>query len=52
VDLLLRGLYGEGDLAVTGKLRGFHDAFLAQGAAPFWALRKLMLEHHNDTVLE
>lgn len=34
------------------SLRGFHDAFLAQGAAPFWALRKLMLEHHNDTVLE
>jgi uncharacterized protein (DUF885 family) len=34
------------------SLRAFHDAFLAQGAAPFWALRKLMLDGHNDVVLE
>ncbi len=36
----------------TPSLRAFHDAFLAQGAAPFWALRKLMLESHHDSVLE
>ena len=34
------------------SLRAFHDAFLAQGSAPFWALRRLMLDNHNDTVLE
>lgn len=34
------------------SLRAFHDALLAQGAAPFWALRKLMLQSHHDTVLE
>ena len=34
------------------SLRAFHDAFLAQGAAPFWALRRLMLEGHQDAVLE
>jgi uncharacterized protein (DUF885 family) len=34
------------------SLRAFHDAFLAQGAAPFWALRRLMLEDHQDAVLE
>ena len=34
------------------SLRAFHDAFLAHGSAPFWALRRLMLESHNDTVLE
>ena len=30
----------------TGRptLRAFHDAFLAQGAAPFPALRRLMLQ--------
>jgi uncharacterized protein (DUF885 family) len=26
------------------SLRAFHDALLSQGAAPFWALRQLMLE--------
>ncbi len=26
------------------SLRAFHDALLAQGAAPFWALRQLMLD--------
>ncbi|HYB97035.1 MAG TPA: DUF885 domain-containing protein [Vicinamibacterales bacterium] len=34
------------------SLRAFHDALLSHGAAPFWALRKLMLTTHNDTVLE
>ncbi len=34
------------------SLRAFHDAFLAQGSAPFWALRRLMLESHHDVVLE
>jgi hypothetical protein len=34
------------------SLRAFHDALLAQGAAPFWALRRLMLDTHNDVVLE
>ena len=34
------------------SLRAFHDAFLAQGSAPFWALRQLMLDSHHDTVLE
>ena len=34
------------------SLRAFHDALLAQGAAPFWALRRLMLEHPTDVVLE
>jgi uncharacterized protein (DUF885 family) len=34
------------------SLRGFHDALLAQGAAPFWGLRQLMLGGHADDVLE
>jgi uncharacterized protein (DUF885 family) len=34
------------------SLRAFHDALLAQGSAPFWALRRLMLESHHDMVLE
>jgi uncharacterized protein (DUF885 family) len=34
------------------SLRAFHDAFLSQGAAPFWALRRLMLGGHADAVLE
>lgn len=34
------------------SLRAFHDALLAQGAAPFWALRQLMLNDPGDTVLE
>ena len=33
-------------------LRAFHDAFLSHGAAPFWALRRLMLDGHADDVLE
>jgi uncharacterized protein (DUF885 family) len=35
------------------SLRAFHDALLAQGAAPFWALRRLMLESGpSDVVLD
>ncbi len=35
------------------SLRAFHDALLAQGSAPFWALRKLMLtDGASDAVLE
>jgi uncharacterized protein (DUF885 family) len=34
------------------SLRAFHDAFLAEGAAPFTALRRLMLDHSTDAVLE
>ena len=30
----------------------FHDAFLAQGSAPFPALRRLMLDHAAGDVLE
>lgn len=33
-------------------LRAFHDAFLAQGAAPFPALRRLMLDRAAGDVLE
>ena len=34
------------------SLRAFHDALLTLGAAPFWALRRLMLRGHADAVLE
>src|SRR6187401_333511 len=34
------------------SLRAFHDALLSHGSAPFWALRKLMLDGHNDVVLD
>jgi uncharacterized protein (DUF885 family) len=34
------------------SLRAFHDELLSHGSAPFWALRKLMLDGHNDVVLE
>jgi uncharacterized protein (DUF885 family) len=34
------------------SLRAFHDQLLSHGSAPFWALRKLMLDGHNDVVLE
>ncbi len=34
------------------SLRAFHDALLSQGAAPFWALRRLMLDGPSDVVLE
>jgi uncharacterized protein (DUF885 family) len=34
------------------SLRAFHDALLSHGAAPFRALRRLMLESHHDDLLE
>ena len=34
------------------SLRAFHDAVLAQGNAPFWAHRRLLLGDSSDAVLE
>ncbi|MBI3046818.1 MAG: DUF885 domain-containing protein [Acidobacteria bacterium] len=34
------------------SMRTFHDAVLAQGNAPFWAHRRLLLGHASDAVLE
>jgi uncharacterized protein (DUF885 family) len=34
------------------SLRGFHDAVLSQGSAPFWALRRLLLGETVDASLE
>ena len=34
------------------SLRAFHDALMAQGSAPFWALRRLMLGRDAEAVLE
>jgi uncharacterized protein (DUF885 family) len=34
------------------SLRAFHDTLLAQGTAPFWAHRRLLLEDGADAVLE
>ena len=34
------------------SLRAFHDAVLAQGSAPFWAHRSLLLDDASDAVLE
>jgi uncharacterized protein (DUF885 family) len=34
------------------SLRTFHDAVLAQGSAPFWAHRRLLLNDLSDAVLE
>jgi uncharacterized protein (DUF885 family) len=34
------------------SLRTFHDAVLAQGCAPFTALRQLLLTDASDDVLE
>ena len=36
----------------TFSLRGFHDAVLAQGNAPFWAHRRLLLNDTSDASLE
>ena len=49
--LKLRGDYKEQQ---GGKysLRGFHDALLAQGNAPFWAHRRLLLGEKTDASLE
>jgi uncharacterized protein (DUF885 family) len=34
------------------SMRAFHDALLAQGSAPFWAHRRLLLDDPSDAVLE
>lgn len=34
------------------SLRGFHDAVLANGSAPFWAQRRLLLDETTDASLE
>ena len=34
------------------SLRSFHDAVLSQGSAPFWALRRLLLNETVDASLE
>jgi uncharacterized protein (DUF885 family) len=34
------------------SLRAFHDTLLLQGSAPFWALRRLMLDGDTGAVLE
>jgi uncharacterized protein (DUF885 family) len=34
------------------SLRAFHDALLANGSAPFWAHRRLMLKDASDAVLD
>lgn len=34
------------------SLRGFHDAVLAQGCAPFWVHRRLLLDETADASLE
>jgi uncharacterized protein (DUF885 family) len=34
------------------SLRGFHDAVLAQGSAPFWAHRRLLLGDGADAPLD
>jgi uncharacterized protein (DUF885 family) len=34
------------------SLRGFHDAVLGQGCAPFWAHRRLLLNEASDASLE
>jgi uncharacterized protein (DUF885 family) len=34
------------------SLRGFHDALLSQGSAPFWAHRRLLLNDAGDATLD
>jgi hypothetical protein len=42
----------EDELGARFSLRTFHDTLLAQGAAPFWAHRQLMLGTGADALLE
>jgi uncharacterized protein (DUF885 family) len=49
--LKLRRDYKE-SLGGRFSMRAFHDAVLAQGNAPFWAHRRLMLDDASDAVLE
>ncbi|MDP1571712.1 MAG: DUF885 domain-containing protein [Vicinamibacterales bacterium] len=52
--LMLLKLRRDWEERQAGKpsLRAFHDALLAQGSAPFWALRRLMLGGDAGAVLE
>ena len=49
--LKLRRDYKE-QMAGKFSLRAFHDALLAQGSAPFWAHRRLLLNEATDASLE
>jgi len=49
--LKLRHDYQE-QLAGKFSLRTFHDAVLAQGTAPLWAHRRLLLNETTDGSLE
>ena len=49
--LKLRRDYKE-QLGGKFSMRTFHDAVLAQGNAPFWAHRRLLLGDNSDSVLE
>jgi uncharacterized protein (DUF885 family) len=49
--LKLRHDYKE-QLGGKFSLRTFHDAVLAQGSAPFWAHRRLLLNELTDASLE
>jgi uncharacterized protein (DUF885 family) len=49
--LKLRRDYKE-QLGGKFSLRTFHDAVLAQGSAPFWAHRRLLLNEQSDASLE
>ena len=40
--------HSEEELGASFSLRTFHDSFLAQGTAPFWAHRQLMLRDGSD----
>jgi uncharacterized protein (DUF885 family) len=52
--LLMLGLRHDYKQQQGGKysLRAFHDAVLAQGCAPFWAQRRLLLNDQSDATLE
>ncbi len=49
--LKLRDDY-KGQQGTRYSLRGFHDTILAQGSAPFWAHRRLLLSDRSDVLLE
>jgi uncharacterized protein (DUF885 family) len=52
--LMMRKLRADYEAQQGGKfsLRAFHDAVLAQGSAPFWAHRRLLLQETVDASLE
>jgi uncharacterized protein (DUF885 family) len=51
---MMRKLRADYEAQQGGKfsLRAFHDAVLAQGSAPFWAHRRLLLQETVDASLE